>query len=77
MKLFHFTPPKNVKKILKEGIKPRGSGPANFGAGMGFDSNPAMIYLTSDQDFELDDNATALEVEITDTGNLYPDEDCI
>jgi hypothetical protein len=43
--LYHGTSLRNFKKILKEGIKPRGKRPSNFD-GVGI-SRPDLVYLTN------------------------------
>lgn len=43
---YHFTTREAARKIVREGLRPRGDQPANY-HGKGLDSNPKYAYLTS------------------------------
>tara|TARA_R100001443_G_scaffold487_6_gene2021 strand:- start:1121 stop:1840 length:720 start_codon:yes stop_codon:yes gene_type:complete len=79
--LYHGTDTDNLEKILKEGIKPRGTNKGNW-AHAGLYSNNKLIYLTDtyawyyavNQANHDNKNCTVLQVEV-DTDDLYCDED--
>jgi hypothetical protein len=77
---YHFTTRDAARKIVHEGLRPRGDRSANY-HGEGLDSNPSYVYLTSRpvrpwHCFDYD-NAALLVIDssLLDTNLMREDED--
>lgn len=84
--LYHGTNPKWIKKIVKEGLKPRSlTGKSNWESVPEFKSRDDMVYLTYSYPFYFSVQASeeyrlaVVEIDFTklDEENFYPDEDVI
>lgn len=83
MKVYHGTSSKNLKTILKNGLKPRGKSKGNWDS---FPSRNDMVYLTTAyapyfaiSSCKKMEKALVLEIDldVLDRTDLYPDEDFV
>lgn len=81
MKVYHGTSSTFKAGILREGIRPRGTGKGNWSHTV--DSNPDHVYLTSAYSGFFADKASGqanwliveVETDLLDCASLFPDED--